>query len=151
MQPNLINHLGVSMASIEISFRSSFLMAMVIFSIGLLAIGGAAENHLLAGDKLKTGENISDAHYILKMQEDCNLVLYRLPDTLAWRTYTDGKGNKCELTMQNDGNLVIHDDTQKVVWETKTNGTLANYVLVLQRDRDLAIYSSPLWSSGSNA
>ncbi|KAH0457338.1 hypothetical protein IEQ34_012653 [Dendrobium chrysotoxum] len=139
------------MAAIGIAFRSSFLMVMVIISIGLLAIGGTAENHLLAGDKLKTGENISDANYSLRMQEDCNLVLYRLPDKVVWLTYTQGKGTGCELTMQNDGNLLIHDDKQKVVWETQTNGTVGNYALVLQRDRDLAIYSSPLWSSGTAA
>ncbi|KAI0502079.1 hypothetical protein KFK09_017025 [Dendrobium nobile] len=135
------------MAAIEISFRSSFLMAMVVITIGLLAIGGRAENHLLSGDKLKTGENISDANYNLKMQEDCNLVLYGPAGHVVWLSSTQGKGTGCELTMQTDGNLIIHDDKQKVVWETKTNGTVGYYALVIQRDRDLAIYSSPLWAT----
>ncbi|XP_020573159.1 mannose-specific lectin-like [Phalaenopsis equestris] len=138
------------MASIVRAFRSFFLMAMVVIAFSLLATSGAADNHLLSGDKLKTGENISDINYSLRMQRDCNLVLYQInPEKDIWNTQTNDKGIGCELTLQTDGNLVIEDESQKLVWESKTNGTSGNYVLLLQRDRNVVIYSNPLWSSDS--
>ncbi|XP_020597196.1 mannose-specific lectin-like [Phalaenopsis equestris] len=139
------------MASIVRAFRSFFLMAIVVFAVGLLATGSAAENHLLSGEKLKTGENISDINYSLEMQVDCNLVLYELnPKKPVWYTHTNDKGTKCELTLTTDGNLVIEDENGKLVWESKTSGTSGNYILLLQRDRNVVIYSNRLWTSTKN-
>ncbi|KAK8950581.1 hypothetical protein KSP40_PGU015714 [Platanthera guangdongensis] len=132
------------------AFRSFILMAVVIASLGYFATGGAATNQLLSGDTLKIGENISDTNYFLKMQLDCNLVLYQInPAKTVWYTQTNGKGAECVLTLGTDGNLFIRNETQSIVWETKTNGTAGKYVLLLQRDRNLAIYSVPIWSSGT--
>ncbi|XP_020595627.1 mannose-specific lectin-like [Phalaenopsis equestris] len=138
------------MASIARAFRSFFLLAMVAIAFSLLATLGAAYNHLLSGDRLKTGENISDINYSLRMQRDCNLVLYQInPEKDIWNTETKDRGIGCELTLQTDGNLVIEDEDQKLVWESKTNGTYGNYVLLLQRDRNVVIYSNPLGSTNS--
>lgn len=132
------------------AFRSLILMAVFVVALGYFATGDAFGNHLLSGDTLKAGENISDSNYSLKMQSDCNLVLYQLnPEKTVWYTQTNGKGSGCVLTLGTDGNLFIRNETQSIVWETGTNKTVGNYVLLLQRDRNLAIYSVALWSSGT--
>ncbi|KAK8926478.1 hypothetical protein KSP39_PZI018381 [Platanthera zijinensis] len=132
------------------AFRSLILMAAVIVALGYFATGGAATNQLLSGDTLKTGENISDINYFLKMQSDCNLALYQInPEKTVWYTQTNGKGAECVLTLGTDGNLFIRNETQSIVWETKTNGTVGSYALLLQRDRNLVIYSVPIWNSGT--
>ncbi|XP_020598749.1 mannose-specific lectin-like [Phalaenopsis equestris] len=138
------------MASIVRAFRSFFLMAIVAIPFSPLATLGAAYNHLLSGDKLKTGENLSDINYSLRMQQDCNLVLYQInPEKAIWNSQTKDKGIGCELTLQTDGDLVIEDENQKLVRGSKTNGTIGNYVLLLQRDRNVVLYSEPIWSSNS--
>ncbi|KAL0916240.1 hypothetical protein M5K25_013733 [Dendrobium thyrsiflorum] len=128
-----------------------YFLALFMAVCGLFAGGSMAQmSHMLSGDVLKTGQNISNPLYTLVMQPDCNLVLYSNPPSNAvWVTQTNGKGSECELRLKTDGNLAIFDKDEKLIWETGTNGTVGHYVLLLQRDRNLVVYSVPAWDSGT--
>ncbi|KAI0504178.1 hypothetical protein KFK09_015127 [Dendrobium nobile] len=132
--------------------HASFFYFLALFMAvwGLFAGGSMAQmNHMLSGDVLKTGQNISNLLYTLLMQTDCNLVLYRNPSVAVWSTNTNGKGRECELRLKTDGNLVIYGKDEKLIWQTGTNGTVGHYVLLLQRDLNLVVYSVPAWDSGT--
>ncbi|XP_020598103.1 mannose-specific lectin-like [Phalaenopsis equestris] len=117
----------------------------------LLANPSSAQNynHLLAGQRLNTGESLRTDNYIFIIQYDCNLVLYE-SNTAIWASGTDGRGQGCYLTMQHDGNLVVYDYTNTAVWASNTDRENGNYILIVQRDRNVVIYSNPIWATGTN-
>lgn len=78
---------------------------------------------------------------ILRMQPDCNLVLYE-GSASRWASNTNGNGNDCEAIMQNDGNLVIYKGDGRVAWASGTNGE-PGASLMLQSDRNAVIYFGP--------
>ncbi|EFJ17212.1 hypothetical protein SELMODRAFT_19086, partial [Selaginella moellendorffii] len=53
--------------------------------------------------------------YILYMQYDCNLVLYK-GLYVIWDTKTNNMGNGCTLYLKKDGNLAIYDLNNKLIW-----------------------------------
>lgn len=65
------------------------------------------------------GNNIGS----LRMQSDCNLVLYTQSNVPVWSSNTWNRGTNCYLKMQNDGNLVIYTGGTPL-WATATNSLL---------------------------
>jgi hypothetical protein len=95
--------------------------------------------------------NSADGRFVLVMQGDANLVMYRQGGAARWATGTDGKAFG-RLDMQTDGNLVMYDPAGKALWASGTSGH-PGARLVLQTDGNLVIYSptgTPLWASGTN-
>ena len=95
--------------------------------------------------------NSTDGRFVLVMQGDANLVMYRTGGAARWATGTDGKAFG-RLDMQGDGNLVMYDPAGKPLWASGTDGH-AGARLVMQTDGNLVIYSpngTPLWASGTN-
>lgn len=110
-------------------------------------------------DTLQSGQSLpingtldsGDGRFVLVMQSDGNLVMYRQGGSARWATGTDGKPFG-RLDMQTDGNLVLYDPAGKPLWATGTNGH-AGARLVMQDDGNLLIYSTSgtaLWASGTN-
>jgi hypothetical protein len=87
----------------------------------------------------------------LIMQEDGNLVIYKINHRPLWATNTFNKGiGPYNLYMQSDGNLVIYDGNEQVMWASDTNGFKhGNYRLFVNNIGDLEItYDDKLfWSS----
>ncbi|EFJ36209.1 hypothetical protein SELMODRAFT_29062, partial [Selaginella moellendorffii] len=52
--------------------------------------------------------------YILFMQIDCNLVLYK-GLSIIWETKTNNVGEGCFLRLQKNGNLVIYDKNYREI------------------------------------
>ena len=91
--------------------------------------------------------------FILKMQGDGNLVLYRKSDNKAiWYTNTANSG-ATKAMMQFDGNFVVYTASNENKWMSGTNGRPMNYLKV-QDDGDLVIYTmgttNAQWSSNTN-
>jgi len=56
-----------------------------------------------------------DPTVYLKMQSDCNLVLYSHGAAL-WHTHTAGRGSNCRAKMQTDGNFVLSNPVTPIWW-----------------------------------
>jgi len=128
---------------------SQFQLLTVATILGLImpptCIG---DNILYSPETLHSGNSLSWNSYELRMQSDCNLVLYECGRAI-WATGTDGRGYNCRCTMQTDGNLVVYDQSNRAVWASGTAGENGNYVLVLQKDRNLVIYGTARWASNT--
>ncbi|WP_211294266.1 hypothetical protein [Lentzea kentuckyensis] len=110
------------------------------------------------GDTLGPGQVLTpnaavgsnNGRYLLRYQDDGNLVLYRTRDGRAlWDTRPRGKGaGMC--VMQPDGNLVVYDrEVTPAVWWSGTHGNPGSR-LVVQDDGNLVIYAPgdvPLWAT----
>ena len=88
----------------------------------------------------------------LIMQNDGNLVLYRLSDSKAiWSSNTANSG-ATRAVMQHDGNFVMYTANNVAKWSSETDGRPANYLMV-QDDGNLVIYSvgsnSVQWASNT--
>lgn len=135
---------------------SSHLATLLILSasLAILAPTCSADNYLLSGDVLYTGQSLKYGDYKLMMQSDCNLVLYENRSPL-WASNTANKSvPPCTLHMQDDGNLVIYPPpiwSNKPVWASDSSrGRAGKYVLVLQPDRNVVIYGGSIWAAGSS-
>jgi len=108
-------------------------------------------------------------NYVLVMQPDGNLVLYRgecvdnaTPRCAVWHTHTSREPGNYHLAVQDDGNLVIYrghppDDASKAIWDSHTSRAGGDYYLAVQDDGNVVIYqgrgphdnSGAIWSSGT--
>ncbi|WP_437288234.1 hypothetical protein [Sorangium sp. So ce406] len=99
------------------------------------------QTKLLAGDYLNRGYGVYSANrkYHLIMQDDGNLVLYRVPAQALWSTGTAGQAIKHAI-LQADGNLVLYDYAGQPKWSSNTQGHRGAF-LVVQCDGNLVIYA----------
>jgi hypothetical protein len=91
----------------------------------------------------------ADGRHQLIMQDDGNLVLYRLSDHKAlWASNTPGKAVS-KAIMQQDGNLVIYGFPGPI-WASNTPGK-PNSTLIVQNDGNVVIYepNTPIWASNT--
>ena len=108
--------------------------------------------------------------YILCMQPDGNLVLYRkhidappnVTGQAIWSSGTYGSGAN-RAVMQQDGNLVLYRADGRAVWASNTqyrNNGATHTILQLQQDGNLVMYNIyypngqaqyvPIWATGTN-
>ena len=123
--------------------------------VALLPPPCVADNVMYSGNQdgstLPAGKSLTYGSYSLKMQKDCNLVLYD-GNELIWQTGTTRKGNPgCSLSLLSNGGLVVSTAKSEVVWTGGQEGEESYYVLVLQKDRNLVVYGGPRWATGTNA
>jgi hypothetical protein len=100
---------------------------------------------LLKEDYLLSG----DGRHQFILQDDGNLVLYRMSDHKAlWASGTNGKAVS-KTIMQQDGNLVIYG-YPNAVWASNTAGK-PNSTLIAQNDGNVVIYepSVPVWATNT--
>lgn len=100
---------------------------------------------LLKEDYLLSG----DGRHQLILQDDGNLVLYRLSDHHpTWASGTNGKAVS-KAIMQQDGNFVIYG-YDNALWASNTAGKVNSYV-VMQNDGNAVVYepNMPVWASGT--
>lgn len=90
--------------------------------------------------------------YVLRMQEDGNLVFYGAQWVAKWASRTQGNPGSV-LVMQSDGNLVIYRGNV-ATWASGTHGN-PGAVLEVQDDGNLVIYKGPahqaIWASNTAA
>jgi hypothetical protein len=80
-------------------------------------------------DRLALGQNLLTDHYLrsangqylLLMQGDGNLVLYRSNGQAVWATGTNGSGPG-SVNFQADGNVVLYRSNGQAAWATATDG-----------------------------
>ena len=110
-------------------------------------------------DTLRSGQSLpvngtltsADGRFVLIMQGDGNLVMYRQGGAARWASATDGR-RFGRLDMQTDGNFVLYDPAGVPLWATGTDGHPGAF-LVMQDDGNLVIYApngAALWASGTN-
>ena len=90
--------------------------------------------------------------YQLILQEDGNLVLYRLADNYpTWASNTVGQSSQFAI-MQDDGNFVIYDTSGKALWASGGPGGYGGAILSLQDDGNLIVHTQDvvLWASNTN-
>ena len=124
-------------------------------------------NDLRAGKKLGNNEIIKSKNgtYIVEMQNDGNLVLYKKigkAKTHLWASNTGGhqEGSPYTLSMQSsDNHLVVFDTNSKITWYTSVyigkNGDnwAKKGFAVIEDDGNFVVYDGnriPMWSSGTN-
>lgn len=100
--------------------------------------------------RLGAGEAVRGKSRMLRMETNCNLVLYSLAGAVVggglWSSGTANEGTNCRLEFQNDGNLVIYEGGGRALWHASTSGS----ELRLQADGNLVVYDSgggALWST----
>jgi hypothetical protein len=104
------------------------------------------------GETLTGGEYLlsSDAHYLLFMQGDGNLVEYVGSQPL-WASDTAGHPGAYLGMQGTDGNLVVYGPGGEPLWNSGTAGH-PGARLALQPDANLVVYSpadTPLWANGA--
>ncbi|RWR91678.1 mannose-specific lectin 3-like protein [Cinnamomum micranthum f. kanehirae] len=100
-------------------------------------------NVLSPHETLLTGNSLKNAKWELKMQEDCDLVLYDFGAEI-WSTGTSGKGTGCYLKMELTGDAVVYNEGGDQIWSSDTSG-MGVSVLVLRNDGCLVVYGPVLW------
>jgi roadblock/LC7 domain-containing protein len=109
---------------------------------------------LKAGQALEKQESIisKNKKFLLRMQEDGNLVLYKKEkekETALWSTNTNGK-EAAIAKMQEDGNFVLYDENRNVYWNSNTQGNSYQPYIQVQNDGNLVIYSTVAhWNTGT--
>jgi hypothetical protein len=136
-------------------FKTQHLIAAILSCA--IALHASAEHiypdKLVAGETLLAGESIETPSGAVKllMQNDGNLVLYRVEDfTPLWNTKSWAHPN-AYVALQNDGNLVVYGPNgSPVLFNTGT--FTPGSTLVLQSDNNLVLYAPDgraLWSSNT--
>ncbi len=163
----LLHTVGEVLTPAQVSSRVNGYRASGVTHTDTVGTGGGtcppqpgAQNQLLAGQRLTTGQRLtsSNARFNLVMQTDGNLVLYdgTPGQNPIWATGTWNLPNDRRPThtdMQTDGNLVLYNDTNQAAWASNSWGpNRINPYLELQNDGNLVIYHNgrnPLWASGT--
>lgn len=90
--------------------------------------------------------------YVLIMQVDGNLVLYRgecasspSPSCAVWDSHTYREEGHYYLAMQDDGNLVVYrgrppENPSNAIWNSQTFRSVGDYFLAVQDDGNVVIY-----------
>jgi hypothetical protein len=104
-------------------------------------------------DSLAVGGSITsqNGRFTLTLQNDGNLVLYRVAGSARWATGTDGRA-AARAIMQGDGNFVMYGPSGEYIWDSATDGHPGAW-LIAQDDGNLVIYDpagNPLWSTGTH-
>ncbi|KAL2633419.1 hypothetical protein R1flu_004898 [Riccia fluitans] len=125
---------------------------LVCFSLMAIASMVQADRAVLIQPyKLNSGESLWQGSYEFRMQQDCNLVLYKNGNPI-WASNTGGKSSNCYFTLQEDGNGVVYDGNYRAIWATGTNGVGPSYI-ILQCDGNVVLYTPdarPIWATGTN-
>ncbi|BBN06659.1 hypothetical protein MPTK1_3g22960 [Marchantia polymorpha subsp. ruderalis] len=105
---------------------------------------------LLQGSSLYSEQYLFEGPFQFKMQQDCNLVLYKNGRPI-WATNTGGRGRNCEFRMQRDGNAVLYTGYGDPLFGSNTadmnNG---DHYIVLQCDGNVVMYTAngrPVWAT----
>ncbi|XXG84924.1 hypothetical protein AAC387_Pa11g0124 [Persea americana] len=107
-----------------------------------------AANVLIPRRILYPGDSLKNGQWELKLETNCNLVLYEDGDKVIWATnVTRNVVDGCYLRNNVAGNLVVYDGSGNTIWATGTSTT--HSLLVLQSDRDLILYGPAIWASST--
>ncbi|RWR91657.1 mannose-specific lectin 3-like protein [Cinnamomum micranthum f. kanehirae] len=107
-----------------------------------------AENALIPRRILYPGNSVKKGQWELKLETNCNLVLYEDGDKVIWATNVTGKKEDgCYLKNDAEGGLYVNDGSGNTIWTTGTSTPLS--LLVLQSDRDLVLYGPAIWASST--
>ncbi|RWR91660.1 mannose-specific lectin 3-like protein [Cinnamomum micranthum f. kanehirae] len=107
---------------------------------------GSSENVLIPRHVRYPGNSLKNGQWELKLETNCNLVLYEEGDKVIWSTNTEGKiEDGCYLKNDANGNVGVYNGNGEKIWETGTSND--HSLLVLQNDRNLALYGPPIWAT----
>jgi lysophospholipase L1-like esterase len=103
------------------------------------------------GEGIVPGQTVTscDGGYVLNMQLDGNLVLYKSNGTPLWASNTVNQpAAQADLTA--DGNFVVLGALGNVLWQSASGGQAAARLFV-QGDGNMVIYNNdgPVWSTGT--
>lgn len=113
-----------------------------------------ADNVMLSSRVLYPGNSLKNDIWELRLECNCNLVLYENGSRVIWSSNTGGRAANsgarasiCHLKMELSGNLVLYGNGGNAIWATNTKGHFS--ALVLQNDGNLAVYVDAIWISGT--
>ncbi|RZC75050.1 hypothetical protein C5167_050525 [Papaver somniferum] len=124
-----------------------FSYKLFLLTLAILAVFGEAEDTIFSGEKLSSGQFIENPPYKFIMQNDCNLVLYKL-DKALWASNTRGHGDECVVLLQKNGNLVMSSGSD-VIWSSSSSRGPNSYRLVVQTDGNVVIYGGATWATNT--
>ncbi|KAG5675408.1 hypothetical protein PVAND_005316 [Polypedilum vanderplanki] len=87
----------------------------------------------------------------LTMQDDGNLVIYRISDNKPLWSSQTSQTESCVACVQKDGNFVIYTNEEKPTWSTGTHDNTLSH-LILQNNGNLVLYNEfnyPKWQSNT--
>ncbi len=113
-----------------------------------MPVKGGSSWRLWPGQGLYDGQVVTHGRYVLAMQDDGNLVIYRGP-TPRWASGTVGDSGDW-LVMQGDGNLVIYSDLGVALWASGTSGDPgASARLTASGSLTVALDGTTLWTTAA--
>lgn len=126
---------------------------LLLQGVAVDADAAANTDRLNSDERLTAGERLvsADGMYVLRMQDDGNLVERAPGNEVVWAAGTDRPGSEARL--QPDGNLVVIAPGNVPVWSTKTDGN-PGAALELQNDGNLVVYAPghlARWSTGAHS
>ncbi|WP_020413298.1 hypothetical protein [Microbulbifer variabilis] len=141
--------------------KISFLIFSAFFAFCSQAY---AKNTLQGGESLLPGDKLvsSSGEYELRMQNDGNLVLYKIRTNskgdswtvVLWAAHTTGNNGAKAVMQASDGNFVVYSTNNGPLWATFKTASFSNKnsKLLLQNDGNLVIYKpdmTPIWHTGT--
>ncbi|OAE33628.1 hypothetical protein AXG93_4689s1140 [Marchantia polymorpha subsp. ruderalis] len=125
-----------------------------VLMVMLVRCGEAYDSVLLEGFYLAPKQEIVERPFSLKMQSDCNLVLYANNVRPVWATDTMNQGEDCYFLLQADGDGVIWTGDGRALWRTNTAGmNNGPHFIKMQCDGNVVMYTAvgyPLWATDTN-
>ncbi|KAG6548686.1 hypothetical protein Mapa_009841 [Marchantia paleacea] len=133
--------------------RFSRAVFLILISI-LVRCAEAFDSVLLEGFYLAPKQEITERPFSLKMQSDCNLVLYANNVRPVWATNTMNQGTDCYFLLQEDGDAVLWTGDNRMLWHTNTaNMNNGPHFIKMQCDGNVVMYNVfgyPLWATDTN-
>jgi hypothetical protein len=163
----IVNKIGIRR---EVAMRKARLLVLICWITCSAYAFAAQEDSILKaspGHTARIYENgrltSPSGNYVLIMQDDGNLVLYRgecannpTPSCAVWDSRTHRERGSYYLAMQEDGNLVVYrgrppDNPSNAIWDSRTFRSLGNYFLAVQDDGNVVIYEGTGMSDNRGA
>jgi hypothetical protein len=106
-------------------------------------------DHFVRGFTMRAGDSVksSNGSYILIMQSDGNLVIYRSGSGAIWSSRTNGSSGASAI-FQSDSNFVVYRSGKSPCHSSTTNS--GGTIMYMQNDGNLVMYSSSgqaVWDS----
>ncbi|KAG6548997.1 hypothetical protein Mapa_009439 [Marchantia paleacea] len=121
---------------------AAYLLLLCGSSLMLTSSVEAFTSVLLQGSTMYSEDYLQEGPYQLKMQSDCNLVLYKNGGPI-WSTGTNGRGNNCQFRLQRDGNAVLYTDRNQALFASNTaNMNNGDHYIILQCDGNVVMYTA---------
>lgn len=147
-------HINKMAADAKAMVTALLLLLLLVATCGFGSAQARLVSVLLQRYTMDAGAAISQPPYVLTMQSNCNLVLYRRSRPL-WDSNTAGLGRNCIFTLQSNGNAVLYTGDGSAVFSTRTGNLYdGDHFIIVECDGNVVMYNGSgkmLWQTGTGS